>query len=131
MVNIILQEKFKINYDHPYKKTEIYKTLLAKNSLEKVISRVLKNFDGNKQGNNGSYYGKKEIKKLITFKKIKNIQKITKIIDIWGGIVLIKENKKYYITKVSNKGKILRISHYPVFIFKIMTIIKKCQTVFG
>ena len=129
--NIILQEKFKINYDHPYKKTEIYKTLLAKNSLQKVISRVLKNFDGNKQGNNGSYYGKKEIKKLITFKKIKNIQKITKIIDIWGGIVLIKENKKYYITKVSNKGKILRISHYPVFIFKIMTIIKKSKTILG
>ena len=63
--------------------------------------------------------------------QIKNIQKITKIIDIWGGIVLIKENKKYYITKVSNKGKILRISHYPVFIFKIMTIIKKSKTIFG
>jgi len=129
--NIILQEKFKINYSYPYKKIEIFKTFLAKNSLQKVVSRMLKNFDGNKQRNNGSYYGKKEIKKLITFKKIKNIQKIIKIIDIWGGIVLIKENKKYYITKVSNKGKILRISHYPVFIFKIMTIIKKCQTVFG
>jgi len=129
--NIILQEKFKINYSYPYKKIEIFKTFLAKNSLQKVVSRMLKNFDGNKQRNNGSYYGKKEIKKLITFKKIKNIQKIIKIIDIWGGIVLIKENKKYYITKVSNKGKILRISHYPVFIFKIMTIIKKCQTIFG
>ena len=121
---IIYQDKFKINYNHSYKKIEIFKTLLAKKSLQKVISLVTKNFNGNKQKKNGSYFGKNEIKKLITFKKIKNINNIKKIINIWGGIILIKKNKKYFITKISNKGKILRISHYPVFIYKIIKLIK-------
>ena len=129
--NIIVQKKFKINYNYPYKKIETIKTNLAKNSLQKVISLVLKNFSGYKQRNNGSYYGKKEIKKLITFKSLKNVKKIIKIINIWGGIILIKENKKYYVTKISYKGKILRISHYPIFIFKIMSIFKKKQVLFG
>lgn len=121
---IIFQDKFKINYNHSYKKIEIFKTLLAKKSLQKVISLVTKNFNGNKQKKNGSYFGKNEIKKLITFKKIKNINNIKKIINIWGGIILIKKNKKYFITKISNTGKILRISHYPVFIYKIIKLIK-------
>ena len=82
---IIYQDKFKINYNHSYKKIEIFKTLLARRSLQKVISLVTKNFKGNKQKKNGSYFGKNEIKKLITFKKIKNINNIKKIINIWGG----------------------------------------------
>jgi len=123
--NIVYQEKFKINYNYSYKKIEIFKTLLAKKSLQKVISLVSKNFIGIKQKKRGSYFGNKEIKKLITFRKIKNIDKIQKIIDIWGGIIFIKNNKKYYITKISHKGKILRISNYPVLIYKFIKLFKR------
>ena len=118
--NIIFQDRFKIDYNYSYKKIEIIKTLLAKKSLQKVLTLLIRNFDGDKQKKNGSYYGKNEIKKLITYRKLKDISKIKEIINIWGGIVFIKNNKKYFITKISSKGKVLRISNYPVFIYKII-----------
>ena len=118
--NIIFQDQFKIHYNYSYKKIEIIKTQLAKQSLQKVLTLLIKKFDGFKQKKNSSYYGKNEIKKLITYRKIQNISRIKRIINIWGGIVLIRDNKKYFITKISSKGKILRISHYPVFIYKII-----------
>lgn len=117
--NIIFQQKFKINHNFSYKKIEIFKTLLAKNSLQKVLSLLLLNTSGTKQKGRVSYYGKNDIKKLITFREISNINQIKKIINIWGFIVLIKKNKKYFVTKISDRGQILRISHYPMFIYKI------------
>jgi folate-dependent phosphoribosylglycinamide formyltransferase PurN len=122
--NIIFQKKFMINYNHSYKRIEIFKTLLAKNSMQKVLSLILLNFSGTKQKSEGNYYGKNDIKKLITFREIININKIKKIINIWGNIIFIKKNKKYFVTKISNSGQILRISHYPVFIYKILKSIK-------
>jgi len=121
---IIFQDKFKINYKESYKKTEIIKTLKAKKSLEKVIKLILNNFKGISLKKKGSYYGRKEIKKVLTYKKINNINLIKKVISIWGGIVLIKDNKKFVITKISDSGNILRISHYPVVVYKILKFIK-------
>ena len=121
---IIFQDKFKINYKESYKKTEIIKTLKAKNSLEKVIKLILNNFKGISLKKKGSYYGRKEIKKILTYKKINNINLIKKVISIWGGIVLIKDNKKFFITKISDSGNILRISHYPVIVYKMLKFIK-------
>jgi len=121
---IIFQDKFKINYKESYKKTEIIKTLKAKKSLEKVIKLILNNFKGISLKKKGSYYGRKEIKKILTYKKINNINLIKKVISIWGGIVLIKDNKKFVITKISDSGNILRISHYPVVVYKILKFIK-------
>tara|TARA_Y100001970_G_scaffold112700_1_gene140634 strand:- start:5538 stop:6422 length:885 start_codon:yes stop_codon:yes gene_type:complete len=121
---IIFQDKFKINYKESYKKTEIIKTLKAKISLEKVIKLILNNFKGISLKKKGSYYGRKEIKKILTYKKINNINLIKKVISIWGGIVLIKDNKKFFITKISDSGNILRISHYPVIVYKMLKFIK-------
>ena len=121
---IIFQDKFKINYKESYKKIEIIKTLKAKNSLEKVIKLILNNFKGISLKKKGSYYGRKEIKKVLTYKKINNINLIKKVISIWGGIVLIKDNKKFFITKISDSGNILRISHYPVIVYKMLKFIK-------
>ena len=121
---IIFQDKFKINYKESYKKTEIIKTLKAKKSLEKVIKLILNNFKGISLKKKGSYYGRKEVKKILTYKKINNINLIKKVISIWGGIVLIKDNKKFFITKISDSGNILRISHYPVVVYKILKFIK-------
>ena len=121
---IIFQDKFKINYKESYKKTEIIKTLKAKKSLEKVIKLILNNFKGISLKKKGSYYGRKEIKKILTYKKINNINLIKKVISIWGGIVLIKDNKKFFITKISDSGNILRISHYPVIVYKMLKFIK-------
>ena len=61
---------------------------------------------------------KKILKKLLRIEKIKNIQLIKKVINIWGGIILIKNNKKFYITKINDYGNISGISYYPAFIFK-------------
>ena len=122
--NIIFQKKFKINYNYSYKKIEIFKTLLAKNSIQKVLSLLLLNTSGTKQKGSVSYYGKINIKKLIIFREILDINKINKIIKIWGYIVFIKKNKKYFVTKITDNGQILRISHYPIFIYKILKSIK-------
>ncbi len=121
---IIFQDKFKINYKESYKKIEIIKTLQAKKSLEKVIKLILSNFKGISLKKKGSYYGRKEIKKILTYKKINNINLIKKVISIWGGIVLIKDNKKFFITKISDSGNIIRISHYPVIVYKMLKFIK-------
>ncbi len=100
------------------------KTNLAKKSLKKVIDLVLKGYKGIIPSKKGSYYGKKDIKKITTFKKIKKIKLIKKIIGIWGGIIYIKKNKKFYITKINNYGRICRINYYPVFIFNILNFQK-------
>ncbi len=121
---IILQDKFKINYKNSYKSIEMLKTNLAKKSLKKVIDLVLKGYKGIIPSKKGSYYGKKDIKKITTFKKIKKIKLIKKIIGIWGGIIYIKNNKKFYITKINNYGRICRINYYPVFIFNILNFQK-------
>ena len=121
---IIFQDKFKINYKDSYKKIEIIKTLQAKKSLGKVIKLILSNFKGISKKKKGSYYGRKEIKKILTYKKINNINLIKKVISIWGGIVLIKDNKKFFITKISDSGNIIRISHYPVIVYKMLKFIK-------
>jgi len=122
--NILFQDKFKVNYQISYKKTEIFKTIKAKNSLEKVIMLASNNFKGISLKKKGSYYGKKDIKKILIYKKITNIKLIKKVINIWGGIILIKGKKKYFITKIANNGDILRISHYPVFIYNILKFFK-------
>ena len=121
---IIFQDKFKINYQISYKKTEIFKTIHAKKSLEKVIKLILNNFKGISLKKKGSYYGKKDIKKILIYKKISNINLIKKVISIWGGIVLIKDNKKFFITKISDSGNISRISHYPVIVYKMLSFLK-------
>tara|TARA_Y100001970_G_scaffold285174_1_gene404179 strand:+ start:643 stop:1536 length:894 start_codon:yes stop_codon:yes gene_type:complete len=121
---IILKNKFKIDYQNSYKKIEMYKTILAKNSLRKVLNLVLKKFKGNSQSKKGSYYGKKDIKRITTYREIKNIQLIKKVINIWGGIILIKNNKKFYITKINDYGNISGISYYPAFIFNFLTFKK-------
>ena len=121
---IIFQDKFKINYQISYKKTEIFKTIHAKKSLEKVIKLILNNFKGICLKKKGSYYGKKDIKKILIYKKISNINLIKKVISIWGGIVLIKDNKKFFITKISDSGNISRISHYPVIVYKMLSFLK-------
>ena len=72
----------------------------------------------------GSYYGKTDIKKILIYKKISNINLIKKVISIWGGIVLIKDNKKFFITKISDSGNISRISHYPVVVYKMLSFLK-------
>ena len=122
---IIFQDKFKINYQISYKKTEIFKTIHAKKSLEKVIKLILNNFKGISFKKKGSYYGKKDIKKILIYKKISNINLIKKVISIWGGIVLIKDNKKFFITRISESGNISRISHYPVIVYKMLSFFKK------
>ncbi len=121
---IIFQDKFKINYQISYNKTEIFKTIHAKKSLEKVIKLILNNFKGISQKKKGSYYGKKDIKKILVYKKISNINLIKKVISIWGGIVLIKDNKKLFITNISDSGNISRISHCPVIVYKILNFLK-------
>ena len=56
---------------------------------------ILNNFKRISLKKKGSYYGRKEIKKILTYKKINNINLIKKVISIWGGIVLIKESGGY------------------------------------
>jgi hypothetical protein len=121
---IIIKDKFKIDYKSSYKKIEILKTILAKNSLRKVLNLVFKNYKGNTPSKKGSYYGKKDIRKITTYREIKNLKLIKKVIDIWGGIIFIKNNKKFYITKINDYGHISRISYYPVFIFNILNFQK-------
>ena len=89
-----------------------------------MLNLVLKKFKGHSQSKKGSYYGKKDIKRITTYREIKNIQLIKKVINIWGGIILIKNNKKFYITKINDYGNISGISYYPAFIFNFLTFKK-------
>jgi methionyl-tRNA formyltransferase len=122
---IIFQEKININYSKSSFENELLKTQKASKNISKVFSLVLNEFDGIKQNGEFSYYGNKHIKKLLTFNKFENIKMIQRLIEIWGGVHLLSKNEDLFITKISNDGKIKRVTWLPLWIYFILKFINK------
>ncbi len=123
--NIVYQEKIVLDYTLTAHQNELIKTKKASKKIKQVLDLVYRGYKGKTQSGNISYFGEKEKNKLLTFSTLKDVRKINKLIDIWSYVILVGEKENLKITSISDNGKIKRISHLPIILYKTYKIIKK------
>jgi methionyl-tRNA formyltransferase len=121
---IVFQEKMEIDYNKSSLDNELIKTKQAADSIDKVLTLVLNNFEGIEQIGEPSYFGTKQKNKLLTFESLKDIHNMQILTNIWGGVNVVLDSQILFVTKVTNNGKIKRIKWLPPKIYIIFNIIK-------
>lgn len=124
--NIIIQESFKIDYSKTPYEIEVIKTKKAAKKIKQLIEYLQEGYEGMRQEGESSYFGRKELDKLLTFKEINkdNIDKIMRIIKIFGAIYLQREEEKVLITSIDKNGNIKRIKFLPPILYRIIKYFK-------
>jgi methionyl-tRNA formyltransferase len=117
--NIIFQEKIKLDYRISSYQNELFKTKLASLKIKDLIKLILNNYKGLKQIGESSYFGKKAQDKLLLFYNTKEINKMQRLISIWGGVQLLSNNETILVAKITNDGRITRIKWLPTRLYKL------------
>jgi len=118
--NIFIQGEIDVNPQKSIFYHDIAKTKQAANQIENLILLLESGYKGKKQMGDSSYFSKKKVMNLLTFKKIDNVNKINKLIQRWGRIGFIYNGKLLSVTKINNDGSINRIMFLPPKLFFLL-----------
>lgn len=114
--NIILQKSILIDYNKAFMSNHKKLVSTLSSSTRNLLALLSNNYKGIKQRNLESYYGNKELKKIITIENIDNYtyDQLIHIIYCFGYF----SYKKYKITKINKKKQIIRINYIPYYLYK-------------
>jgi len=115
--NILIQKKVQIDYNLSSLHNELIKTKIAASQINDLLINVAASYKGKKQIGKASYFGNREKRELLTFTVFDDVDKVSNLIKIWGGVFLKSSGKTLWITKIDSLGKVRQIAHLYPFIY--------------
>jgi len=112
--HVLIQDKIQIDYEKSSLFNEDIKTKAASTEMSTLLNLVFEGNSGYEQKGDVSYFSMKDKMEILNFNALDdNVEEMNRLINIWGGGYLTKDQNKFFVTSMNKNGSIRRVKWLP------------------